>query len=121
MGFTLIAGALGWLTGAVLHTVNARSLPLPETETVKAFGDDRPILLTLTQILSRDEVNPDTLTATIGMLIGALEGEAEGHEIAMDWESLQVGLTFPQLYCPETRTTRSDVARVVVSAKRLAS
>lgn len=65
----------------------------------------------ITDVIPGDEVNPDTLTSTIGMAIGALEGEAEAARTALDWNTIQV-VTKP--------AEHSNALVVTVSARALA-
>ena len=108
---TLLAGALGWLTGAAIATHHARSLPLPQTTP--------PRLFTQTTALERDEINPDTLRTLIGMSIDTLEASVEESEQAANWETLAVTISVAAFDAPEIGV-RSGLAALRVSVRELA-
>lgn len=53
----------------------------------------KPILfLAVSQDLDTDAVSPDCLKAAFDVAIDALVSRAEGHRIALNWNSLEVAL-----------------------------
>ena len=52
-----------------------------------------PVVWVANHTLDRDEINPDTLIAATGLLIGALEGDVEASSGAANWETLLLSLT----------------------------
>ena len=52
--------------------------------------EGRPAIWDASVEIDTDEINPDTLIAAHGLLIGALEGLIEDSEYAANWESLQI-------------------------------
>lgn len=92
-------------------------MPQLETEAVEqteAFGVG-PILFDYSATFPRDDMNPDTIRFYVSSALEVLEDAVEAAEVAVDWESVQIGFSFPRV------ADREDFAMIRASVKRLAS
>lgn len=48
--------------------------------------------LTVTQDLDTDAINPDVLKTTFDVVIDSLVSRAEGHRVALNWNSIKIAL-----------------------------
>lgn len=62
----------------------------PEVNIIRVGTQSKPACWHVHLDLDPDEVNPDTLTAAYGLMIGALEGDVEAEEAAAEWGRLQI-------------------------------
>lgn len=86
---------------------------MPET-----LAEPRTQVFYMAAPLPRDEINPDTLTSTVGMLIGALEESIEASNGAANWETLSVKVDVAAFDAPEIGVHENQ-ARVYVSVRAL--